>query len=437
MKRILLIIVAISVIFTQAFSQDTLSISRNEFVEKVKANSFQVKITSRQTEMAKADFQQSNAVYLPKISMSYSAITTNNPLMAFGSKLNQEIISQEDFSPDLLNNPDRVQNFATEILVLQPLLNLDAVSARNAARIQKEAYELKAARTSEYLELEAKKLYMQLQLGYEAVGVLGKAKATAEQAVKMVSDYYEQGLVQKADLLDAQVHRNEVENQLQYAISNIQNTSDQLVVLMGSTPDSKILKPDARTPIDFEQVSSILSLPENRKDMMAMNKAVTGYEYMLKSKQKALLPRINAFGSFQVYDKEMWGFGANGYVIGAKLSWDIFNGYTNIAQKNKAHIELDKARIEQQEYVAKQQAELDKVIRMLTDARNKVDLSKLNFEQASEAYKIRKDRFEQGLEKTIDLLLSESQKNQKELQYQQAISEYNFTKEYLDFLIKE
>jgi outer membrane protein TolC len=65
-----------------------------------------------------------------------------------------------------------------------------------------------------------------------------------------------------------------------------------------------------------------------------------------------------------------------------------------------------------------------------------VSLAQLNVEQATVAYRIRQNRFEQGLEKTTDVLISETQKIQKELEYQQAVFEYNFTKEYLTFLSK-
>lgn len=436
MKKILsILIVLTSAGWLQA--QDTLVISQPEFVEKVIQNNGSAKIADKQAAMAKADFQQSNALYLPTVTASYTAMLTNNPLMAFGSKLNQEILTQQDFNPDLLNDPDKVENYATEIMVLQPLLNLDGVYERNAARIQHEAYQLKAERTKEYLELEATKLYMQLQLAYEAVGVITRAHETAGEAVKIVTDYYDQGMVQKADLLDARVRLNEVKSQLQYARSNVQNTSDQLLVLMGEAPGTYTLSPQSGAPLNYDIATYAGTLPENRKDLMAMSKAVSGYESMLKSSKMKFIPRVNAFGSFQMYDNEVFQFGASGYLIGAKASWDIFNGYSKIAKTRKAKLEVEKARLEQEEYVSQQQAELIKANRMLADAKNKVELYQLAFDQANESYKVRRDRFEQGLEKTVDLLMTESQMYHKELQLQQAIFEYNFTKEYLDFLTKE
>jgi hypothetical protein len=54
--------------------------------------------------------------------------------MAFGSKLNQATITASDFNPEILNNPDRTTNFATKIEVLQPIINVDGLYGRQAAR---------------------------------------------------------------------------------------------------------------------------------------------------------------------------------------------------------------------------------------------------------------------------------------------------------------
>ncbi|NQZ77059.1 MAG: TolC family protein [Ekhidna sp.] len=418
-------------------AQDTLQLSKAEFVEKVTQSSYQQLVADKQAAMAEADFQQSNALFLPTVTASYTAITTNNPLMAFGSKLNQEILTQQDFNPALLNDPDNIENYTTEIMVLQPLLNLDGVYGRNAAQIQKDAFALKAERTREYLELEATKAYMQLQLAYEAVAVLDRAEHTANEAVQMVNDYYDQGLVQKADVLDATVKQGEVTNQLRYARSNVQNTSDQLLTLMGLAAGSTTIRPNEKAPIGYSTQSYPLLLPENRKDLMAMSKSVIGYSNMLSASKMKFVPRINAFGTYQINDGQPFGFGASGYLLGARLSWDLFSGYSNIAKTNKARLEMEKASLEKEEYLLTQQAELNKAIRMLADAESKVLVSQNAFEQATESHKIRRDRFEEGLEKTVDLLFAESQMYQKELQLQQAIFEYNFTKEYLHFLTRE
>lgn len=418
------------------FSQDTLTISKKEIGKKALDKNLQIQIANQNFKSAQADFRQSNALYLPNISASHTAISTTNPLMAFGSKLNQGILTASDFNPALLNNPVKTQNFATKIEVLQPLINVDGMYGRQAAKSKMEAFQLQTERTKEYLELEVNKAFMQLQLAYKAVGVLFKANQTADTNLKLIENYFKQGILQKTDLLSVQVRVNEIKNQLQYAKSNVQNASDYLAFLLNEENTNKIYKPleSLDNSIAIEEMNT--SLSRNRKDIQAMDKASLAYEKMVVSNKMSFLPRLNAFGSYELYDTNLLGMNAKGYLVGAQLSWTVFDGFKSIGKLEKAKADFQKSSFESQQYKAQSQLELSKTNRQLKDVENKVNLSKLALEQSQEAYRIRSNRFTQGLEKTTDLLQSETLMAQKELEFLQAVFEYNFTKEYVQFLTK-
>lgn len=418
------------------YSQDTLSISKKDLLQKVYEKNLQIKIAEKTYQAAKSDYEQSNALFLPNISVSHTGIVTTNPLMAFGSKLNQEILTASDFNPALLNDPARTQNFASKIEIQQPLINLDGVYARQAAKSKIEAYQLQTERTKEYLEFEISKSYMQLQLAYRALKVLEKANTTGKSNLKLVQNYFQQGLLQKTDLLNVQVRVNEITNQLQYAKSSIQNASDYLAFLLNEDSKNKIFKPseELENMISVEIINPTLS--DNRKDIQAMSKSTNAYQQMLLSSKMNFFPRINAFGNYEMYDKNFLGTLAKGYLVGAQISWNVFDGYKSIGKMNKAKADFQKAEVETEQYKKQSQLELNKTNRQLQNAQNKATLSQLAFEQSQEAYRIRQNRFTQGLEKTNDLLQSETQMIQKELDLLQAIFEYNFTKQYLQFLTK-
>ncbi|MCZ4408888.1 TolC family protein [Cryomorphaceae bacterium 1068] len=418
------------------FSQDTVSISNANVLAEIQESNLQVRLAQSDFESAQADYRQSNALFLPNISASYSAILTTNPLMAFGSKLNQEILTQSDFNPDLLNDPDQIDNYATMIEVQQPLINMDGLFERQAAKSKMDAYELKAQRTGEYLNLESQKAYMQLQIAYKAVEVLRKADATADANLKLVQDYYDQGLLQKMDLLDVEVRVNQVKNQLQMALSNLQNASDYLAFLLNQDMSGKVYQPTEDLNAEMESLESIAMVPEFRKDILAVEKSAEAYGKMLQSEKMGFLPRLNAFGNYQIYDGDPFGFGANGYLVGASLSWSLFDGYKSIGKYQKSKVEYAKAQTEAQQYRNQSQMELNQANRQLEDASNKLNNSRLAFEQAEEAYRIRSDRFKEGLMKTTDLLMSETQMFKKELEYLQAIFEFNYSKKYLEFLTR-
>ena len=436
MKIKVLLLIGILSTSTLGFSQDTLAISKKDIWLKASDKNLQIKIANQDFKSAQADYRQSKAIFLPSISASYTAIDTTNPLMAFGSKLNQEVLTASDFNPALLNDPARIKNFATKIEVLQPLINVDGLYGRQAAKAKMEAFSLQTERTKEYLELEANKAFMELQLGYKAVTVLEKANKTAEANLKLIENYFKQGILQKTDLLSVQVRVNEIKNQLQYAKSNVQNASDYLALLLNEDSSNKVYKPIEKleNTIVIETINTTLS--SNRKDIQAMDKSNEAYGKMLQSSKMNFLPRLNAFGSYELYDDSLFGTSAKGYLVGAQLSWTLFDGFKSIGKMEKSKAEFQKSEIETQQYKAKSQLELNKTNRQLKDAENKVNLSKLALEQSQEAYRIRSNRFTQGLEKTTDLLQSETLMFQKELEFLQAVFEYNFTQNYLHFLTK-
>jgi outer membrane protein TolC len=299
-----------------------------------------------------------------------------------------------------------------------------------------EAFQLQTERTGEYLALEVNKSFMQLQLAYKAVKVLEKANATADANLKLITNYFNQGILQKTDVLSVQVRVNEIKNQLQYAKSNVRNASDYLAFLLNEDNTNKVYKPLEELGNTIVISSSNTTLSGNRKDILAMDKSSEAYSKMYQSSKMNFLPTLNAFGSYELYDDTLFGTNAQGYLVGAQLSWKVFDGYKSIGKMEKAKAEYQKAEVENQQYKSQSQLELNKTNRQLKDAENKVNLEKLALEQSQEAYRIRSNRFTQGLEKTTDLLQAETQMYQKELQLLQAVFEYDFTQEYLQFLSK-
>lgn len=431
-----IIIIGTFSISALGFGQDTLTISKKDIVQKANDKNLQLQIANQAFKSAQADYRQSNALFLPSITASHTAISTTNPLMAFGSKLNQEVLSASDFNPALLNDPAATQNYATKIEVLQPLINVDGLYGRQAAKSKMEAFQLQTERTGEYLALEVNKSFMQLQLAYKAVKVLEKANTTAEANLKLIANYFNQGILQKTDVLSVQVRVNEIKNQLQYAKSNVQNASDYLAFLLNEDNTNKVYKPLEELDNTVFISTSNTTLSSNRKDILAMDKSSEAYAKMYQSSKMNFLPTLNAFGSYEMYDDTLFGTNAQGYLIGAQLSWKVFDGYKSIGKMEKAKAEYQKAQVENQQYKSQSQLELNKTNRQLKDAENKVNLEKLGLEQSQEAYRIRSNRFTQGLEKTTDLLQAETQMYQKELQLLQAVFEYDFTQKYLQFLTK-
>lgn len=429
MKKAIIILTLF--LFGTIFSQEKL-LTKQEVINNVLNSNLTLKITDESYHVSKADYKQSRAVYLPNVKVSYTGITTTSPLMAFGSKLNQEIITQADFNPSLLNNPDRIENFTAKLEVQQPIINLDGIYLRKAAKIKLEAVALQKERTKDYLIFEVENIYMQLQLTYKGVSVLEKALKTAKTNQQHAQNSFNQGYLQKADMLMVEIRVNEVKNQLATAKSNVNNASDYLNTLMNSG-DYLTIK-----PADTLQVNTLFKVKDKismkRADFRAMEITTKAYKQLHKSNKMTFLPKLNAFGTFEFNDDKVFQADANNYLVGAQLSWDLFQGAQRYSKIQKSKAEVDKSKLELTQYIAKNNTEFNKAKRMRVDAQNKLKLGVLAVNQSKESLRIRNNRFKQGLEKVSDVLIAETLFAKKQLEYYQTIFELNYAEAYLTFL---
>lgn len=433
MRKTLFSVLTVTMI-TFGFSQEVVSISRTDLENKSIDHNLQVKMAKKEAELAQSELLGTRAMYLPNVNASYTFSNTNNPLYAFGSKLNQERITMMDFDPDNLNNPKSISNFATKIEVQQPIINIDAVYQKKAGLVKAEVLNIKTERNKEFVRFELKKSYMMLQLAYKMLETLENAKQTTLANKKVIDNYYKNGMVQKSEVLYMDVRISEIESQMQTAKSNIRNASDYLYFLLDENSENKILKPTETLENTAYMTTSDATLNPNRKDLLAYNKSLEAYDWMMKSSKAKFLPRLNAFGSFEMYDHKIAQFNANGYLAGIQLSWNVFDGLKAKSEQEKYKAERSKAETEIEQYSKQSQLELNKAGRQIEDATAKLTFTKQALEQSKEAYRIRKNRYEQGLEKSADLLSAETLMSQKELEYQQAVFEHNVAVEYEQFL---
>lgn len=417
-------------------SQQTESISMNDFIEKVKSQNTSLKKSFQEIQKAKADYLQTSSIFLPNVRASHTGFVTTNPLMAFGSKLNQGILTQSDFNPTLLNNPSQTRNFATVIQVQQPLVNVDAMYQRKAAKDMVEVSQLQAERIQDFILLESQRAYMDLQIAYKNKEVVQKAVEYLSVLAKQSENFYKEGIIQKSNVLSVEIRLLELQYQLAQAESHIENTSNYLSHLMNDEPMRRLKPKDLLSALELDQAFSS-EVSESRSDMKALELASRAQKNLLQSNKFGLLPKLNAFGSYELYDSQIFNGDASGYLIGATLSWDLFDGFKRKGAIKKSEAQYEQAQIHKEEYKSESNLELAKTLRQFAVAKNNIQLSKLALEQSEEVLRINTNRFKAGLEKISEVLQSESQVSEKRLAYYQAIYQYNYTFHYLQFLTKQ
>ncbi|MDP4248593.1 MAG: TolC family protein [Bacteroidota bacterium] len=415
-------------------AQDSTShLSMSEAIQSALNNNKSIQLAKMDEGIAGSQYRQTEAVFLPQIVFSYSALSTNNPLYAFGFKLQEKSITANDFNPQLLNNPSTTPDFTTKLDIQQPLLNMDLLYKRKAAEKQTELYQYKTERTREYLSFEVKKAYLQLLLAYEAVKVLKEALKNAQSVYLFTENHYKQGLIQKSDVLNAQVQETMIENSLAKAKSNIRNVSDYLGLLMGQK-NGVIYTADSLAQVETGTVSQFTQIMTTRSDFLAMQKAIEFSDLMIRANRMSYLPKLNAFGSYQFNDSHILGFGAGTYLAGVQLSWDIFKGNTTKNAIVTQTLERNKLSTELALQKDQSQLELNKAFRDLADARFSIRQQELAVEQAAESLLILQNRYQQGLVNTTEVLTASTQLSQQKFALAQAVFDTHVTEAYLELL---
>lgn len=408
-------------------------ISMEKAVEIAQSNNSNVKMSQWDEKVSNADYRQTDASFLPQVNLEYSALGTNNPLNAFGFLLNQSTVTSADFDPSSLNHPGFSHNFGTKIEVKQPIFNPDMTYARKGAKAQEEAYKLGSVRTRQHIIFEVKKAYSQLQFSYRAKELLTTSLEEIKTISQSVENFQKQGLVQKSDVLNSRVQVNIIEVALARAESNIQNASEGLSLLMGDKKQDVVFVPDslALQPMVFKGNELDLTRP----DIQMLDKSIESMGMMTKSVHMQAMPKLNAFGSYQLNDTRALGFRADSYLVGVAVSWNIFSGNANHSKYKSYQFKKEKMTEEKNLYVRQSQLEIDKTQREMHDILVEIKKDESSMSQADEALRILQNRFKAGLSNTTDLLTAQAQSSQQRLLLSQAVMNYDITAYYLDFLL--
>ncbi|MBI2272168.1 MAG: TolC family protein [Bacteroidetes bacterium] len=428
------LVLSVSMVFSALAAtaqQNTKPLLLNDAITLALEQNRQIGLAKTAEKISLSQFKQTEAIWLPQVNLSYTGFTTNQPLNAFGFKLQQSQVQASDFNPATLNHPGATSNVMTQLSVQQPIFNPDMNYLRKAALKEAEVYAFKTQRTKEAITLQVTNSYLQLEFAYEAVKVLQEALATVREIYRFTNDRYQQGLLQKSDLLQVEVQVKTVETNLAEANSQISNISDQLSQLMNTATGQVYTTQAVVLPVAAGFTDSVSTA---RADIKAMNTALSAYDLAIKSTQKSMLPRLNAFGNYQLNDQKLFGFGANAYFAGIQLSWDIFKG--NQAKNKAATQTLEKTKLQEQlqEQLQQGTVEIRKTKRQLDDTRFRISQQTTAAEQAEEALRIIRNRYSQGLVNTTDVLMAQSQLAQQKMLLAQALFMQKSTLTYLQFL---
>ncbi len=425
-RSVAVIILWISVV--PALSAGAASLSLNEAIQEAIRQNPQTAASLAVIEQAEQQVQQARSGYHPQVYLSETLSNTNNPMWAFGTKLNQERITQEDFVPDRLNHPSSITNSATVVGLEWPLYTGGQVGLRvDQANIQVQGATRQADRVRQQLIARTVSAYSQVVLAQANLQVVEDALRTAKAYREMIETRYRSGLVVKSDALRAQVRVAELEQERIQAESQIQVAQAMLNSILGRSVDDRFDVSDILQPPKPMPSGSIESWEEKaiqqRPDLAAIRLKQQMAEKEVARSRAEHLPQIAMIGNYEINSEKFDDAGTN-YTVGAMMKINLYSGQRITAKTREAEAVVRQINALKRDMKSAVQLETRQAYLRLTSSYNRIAVAEKAVAQAEEGLKIAQDRYENGLYPLVSLLDAELALKQARTAHLQALHEY-------------
>lgn len=398
----------------------------NECVDAALAQNLDLAVSRSQVEQAEAAVRQAQGNHWPRLNLSLTATRSNDALNAFGLTLSQRNATFGNFgagefnpsnpavlsvAPHDLNYPGTVTNYNPRIELLIPVYSGGMVQAYVE---QARAY-VRAAQSGD--QLARQRVVKQVLMAYQGVHtarafikVTDEGRTAAEEFVRMTGQMIKQGMAVKSDVLSAQVNLDDIKLK-QVAATNAESAAlDQLHLLLGMPLDEPLDVGPAVMPSALEGDSASL-----RRQALAGNEGLQAMRHQLDAARAAVnaagaagRPQFNVMMRRDYNDKDL-GFNASSYTVAGVMSWTAFDGGTVHAARDRAEgqrIELAARLRQAEEGVGYQVGE---AWRRASEAEIGIEARTQSAENAAEAQRLVKRRYENGIATMIELLAAQAQ----------------------------
>lgn len=327
-----------------------------------------------------------------------------------------------------------------QLLLGQANMNLPVFAGfrlKNNVAVSSQLYQAEKANaiyTQEEIAIRVIQYYADLYKSQKAVELLKENIKSSQQRVSDFKAMEENGLIARNDLLKAQLQVSKVQLSLDEAEKNVRMVNYYLVQLLKLSPETIIeVSPENIDKNLFEnKLYSEDEALENRKDLEAVHFLEKASESGIKVARSGYFPTIGLVAGYVALDLHNFVTVANALDFGVGLNYNLASIF-----KNGKEVKAAKSRAMETQ---KQALILtDNIKSQIVNANEEYQLSlkqeKVYDEsvtQANENFRIVKDKFDNGLSDTNDLLEADLQ--YLSTQINQADAKANVALQYYELL---
>lgn len=360
--------------------------------------------------LAEADAMLSKAQvgHYPQVVLSSSYTWTNNPLYSFGNTINQAAITPAtDF-----NDPGRSDNLNLKAEIRYRIYDGGRTTfAQQAARSGIEASSRQRQAVLQQLGFEVFRSFERISESQSIYRARQSALDALDSSLAVARARFEAGELLKIDLLNLEVQQlNAEENRIQ-AEQNLELAKRIFAHLLGLEyqPIQIVTTSDLppEPPADFD----LLQRPE----LQSLRAAIQAAQSQVQAANGARLPSVDSFGSYQIDRGFKFDGDSHSWLAGARIDFNLFDGYNSRAEIALAEARLQRLRAEQRKLELTIALELSQAQLALRQARQRLRVTDKMVEQARESVELSRARFREGVILSSDLIDSETRLTEAEV----------------------
>jgi outer membrane protein TolC len=431
-----LILSIISILLTLNAST-TSSPNLEEALSILKNNNLEIKAAGMDVLSAKKDEEKVSGKSWGKLDFIQDVSRSNDAGNVFGFKLTSREANFGDFGaeefmdnlnagddpystpPENLNYPNARNFFQSKLRYEVPLFTGFALTTY--ADIMKAMTKMKSLEKDEVINekiYQLTKSYYNMKLLNDSIKNLTTILNNIKKLEDTTQNMIDVGYAKKVDLLEVKAKRGNVTRLLMHMNSNKKLLYSYISFLLNEQI-TEITTPSMDVPLPLMSDEDILA---SNLDLQKASTGLTIRKNMLDSTKAAYYPTVGAFAEVATADNTFLGDASDhkAYTVGARLTWNLFNGGIDSAKIEKSKIEQMK--MQSQVELAKQgiALKLAKIRTEIATADEEIASLKKELDLASAIYNNYEGRYKEKLSSMNDVIIKQSQQIEKILQLQVA-----------------
>ncbi len=369
-------------------------------LEQALAHNPDANLARQRIAAAQAGLQQADAAFWPQVQLQSSYVRTDNPMMAFGSILNQRA-----FSSSLnFNDVPAVDDWNARGVLTVPLY---AGGQNKAGHEAAKANTLAAREDSDAvrnaLGFEVACAFHTILKTRQFIAAAEAAVNDFEQNLAIAKKRLDGGTLLKSDVLDIEVRLAQAREDLVRARNSNILANRVLRNLLGieegdfavADQAPAVTAPDSR---DFSR----------RPELAAARQRERAAQEQAHGAHSGYKPRLNAFGSLDYDYGTVFNHNGQSYTAGAMVQWNVWDGKLTRAKVREAEANVQSAREEQRKLRLALDLEVERAQLELQTANERLSVTRQVVAQAAESASLTRARFEQGMALSTQVIDAET-----------------------------